>query len=270
MTRLRVQPGQAFQELRMSAQVHDETHWEAQRFYVASAKPADLPFDWTWCQSRHAPFIDDVEMIRPYNDPTVLGSFVHDGESSFTDDELRAATYSERPGIAVLGFNTALEKLLGFNSPTGLIVNLRAHLVTPPKWEALQLSQAATDALISTEILRACQSGRDTIEFMELATKGKPPDPIVYNPPYVDVAYKPPRVNVGRIAPTMPIIAAQRGGIHSDPLVRIFAYRVWGDRDRLFDFEHAAENARIQREIWLRKQEQRKSVPIHNIPKAKP
>lgn len=39
-------------------------------------------------------------------------------------------------------------------------------------------------------------------------------------------------VDTGRVAGVNPWARCQRGGIDSDPLVRLLAYRAWGDRDR--------------------------------------
>lgn len=36
----------------------------------------------------------------------------------------------------------------------------------------------------------------------------------------------------------------QRGGVHSDPLVRLFAYRTWGDRDRANDLAKLGKSLR--------------------------
>jgi hypothetical protein len=44
------------------------------------------------------------------------------------------------------------------------------------------------------------------------------------------------------------VATRQRGGIHSDPLVRLLAFRAWGDRDRAW-FESANVKARALEEI---------------------
>lgn len=50
----------------------------------------------------------------------------------------------------------------------------------------------------------------------------------------ITVAYQPDTSSTVR---TRQVLAyEQRGGIHSDPLVRLFAYRTWGDRDRIWGF----------------------------------
>ena len=48
------------------------------------------------------------------------------------------------------------------------------------------------------------------------------------------------RILIAQIGSESPIpITDQRGGIHSDPLVRLIAFRVWGQRDRVWPFVRA-------------------------------
>ena len=54
-----------------------------------------------------------------------------------------------------------------------------------------------------------------------------------------------PRWRPGCITDPMVPTTYQRGGIDSDPLVRMLAYRAWGDRDRRWFEDHGVRNGDI-------------------------
>lgn len=79
-------------------------------------------------------------------------------------------------------------------------------------WGACALTQEQSDTLLRAELI-ACVSSKDRAEFARL----------VHEPIVVRLGQSHSRVAVAHI---------QRGGIDSDPLIRLLAYRAWGDRDR--------------------------------------
>ncbi len=238
--------------------------------FVADEKPADLPLRdargvvWHWCDTKYAPPLDEVELVRPYNDLSILGTYGINGESSFTKDEERIAAIDERPGMIYAG---AIKTLF----PRAM----------PPSWEALSLSQHATNMLIVQELLDAClPEERD--QLLAIATSDGEVQPVVYNPPYSHSPH--PRREIAIFdrsetdhwpaprpfgAPRRPEnyrIVAQRGGIHSEPLVRVFMYRLRGRRDIDFDFEAALAAHEATISDWNRRRRPYEP-PIQNIPR---
>jgi hypothetical protein len=195
--------------------------------YVSDECPSDLPLGWLWGHTSYAPCLDDVELVRPYNDPTLLGNFLVDGDESFKPDELAAAKVDPRPGVV---------------SKDGCPYWL--------SWEQRQLTQDETDALIYIEVRARC----DPREHDELQSLFGPLRAIMRDQ---TTARYPTTVRYP--------LTGQRGGIHSEPLMRILAYRTWGDRDRLFDVEvfQASLKARIAAKRL------RFDPPIHNIPRPR-
>ncbi|MEJ7601256.1 MAG: hypothetical protein WKG01_25350 [Kofleriaceae bacterium] len=83
------------------------------------------------------------------------------------------------------------------------------------------LSQHATDLLIVNEVLRREPDHADELRPF-LPPRGVPMSWLI-------------TLGDGVTA------TQQRGGIHSDPLVRLLAYRTWGDRDRTWRKRDSAE-----------------------------
>lgn len=85
-----------------------------------------------------------------------------------------------------------------------------------PDGDGRSLSQEDTDALIGRELYRCCQTN---LLGMLTSIAG----------PLREIRFDLP----GPMGSTRAI--QQRGGISSDPLVRLLAYRAWGERDRQWE-----------------------------------
>lgn len=80
--------------------------------------------------------------------------------------------------------------------------------------DARILDQHETDSLIAYELLDCVLVGADRARLREIVTLASP----------IQLAYS-----------NVTAATQQRGGLHSEPLVRLIAYRAWGNRDRAHD-----------------------------------
>lgn len=132
-------------------------------------------------------------------------------ERELTDDERAAIADEARPGVWIEEhevFHTMRERPI--STRTGRPIEVKAEIER--RGDGRAFTQDETDTLISSELHYA--QILPNAEFEELrAIVGEPMDVVIMDVP----------VNRAR---------QQRGGIHSDPLVRLLAFRAWGDRDR--------------------------------------
>lgn len=123
----------------------------------------------------------------------------------------------------------------------------RAGIWWQPGWmtggphDQRELTQEQTDSLIGLELRQLINDHPDGP--MTRATSA-------YAPASIDVVIETPserrvlpsiasvRTTIGGLSPRVMTLARtmhrQRTGIHSDPLIRLLAYRAWGDRDRVW------------------------------------
>ncbi len=140
-------------------------------------------------------------------------------ERPLSPDERAAIADEARPGVWIEEELRRDE----VNSPRE-----EARYATIRRGDGRPLDQAQTDQLIVLELMRAMSEWRPMIREL---------------------------LAPGQIAPTWQVnvagatAEAQRGGIHSDPLVRLLAFRAWGDRDRR----------------WFERQEDRKRLAIEKV-----
>jgi len=125
-------------------------------------------------------------------------------ERDLTDDERAAVADAERPGVWVEDHETPeMDPLTYGPSQTAL------------RGDGRVLSQEQTDALIVQGLYDHVAWTTSTRELRNA----------VGNPPLSALLQM-------RLGSEVVLARQQRGGIHSDPLVRLLAYRAWGDRDR--------------------------------------
>ncbi len=130
-------------------------------------------------------------------------------ERELTADERQAIADESRPGVWIETFD--MRQTYGGPNEAG---------------DGRTFTQEETDYLVVREIIRVSNHASDV--WTELALWNR-----TVHVSYGDVEPK-------RIRPA----ESQRGGIHSDPLVRLLAYRAWGDRDRRwFDLNLSAAEA---------------------------
>jgi hypothetical protein len=79
-------------------------------------------------------------------------------------------------------------------------------------WGGCALTQEQSDTLLRAELI-ACTTSEERAEFARLVH-----EPLV--------------LRVNQPGSGVAVAHVQRGGIDSDPLIRLLAYRAWGDRDR--------------------------------------
>ncbi len=151
----------------------------------------------------------DVDGIESRETRARVGdtSFLGDQNAVFSYDEIAAGQVDQRPGV--------------------LYVHLHAAPLSQLSWNDRQTTQDETDALIIGELADKCPTV-EREDFLKLVTTlgvyPKMPSRELY-------------IAAGSRSAEFAAFHEQRGGIHSEPLVRILAYRMWGDRDRKFDLE---------------------------------
>lgn len=142
-------------------------------------------------------------------------------ERELTDEERAAIADEPRPGVWIE------EDRIFATINNQNIISQRTGRAIPPirpsfdvRGDGRVLTQDEADQLIATELyFTTAAPGFDPSNAELLDIVGEPMDVVI-----MDVPVRSAR--------------QQRGGIHSDPLVRLLAFRAWGERDRRwFDIE---------------------------------
>lgn len=133
-------------------------------------------------------------------------------ERELTDEERVAIADEPRPGVWIEEHEVFHKVRAPLSQTTGKHIEVKSEIER--RGDGRALSQDYTDTLIATELYFASATdGYDPGNAELLDIIGEPMDVVLMDVP----------VNKAR---------QQRGGIHSDPLVRLLAFRAWGDRDR--------------------------------------
>jgi hypothetical protein len=135
---------------------------------------------------------------------------------------------SQRPSLLTDHALTDEERAAHDEEPrTGIVPQAQGAF---SEWAGGKLTQDATDTLIRTELLSLVRAG-ERAEVLR-AIGGDPSLVFIRSVFHHDKHL---------------VVSYQRGGIDSDPLVRLLAYRAWGDRDqRWFDGREPRNRATLR------------------------